>query len=138
MGGHQTPDHREVDLSCLRTIQLSHEDRLEPSQRHYSITDADRHAMAEQTGTQKGRRITPLTVRLPGIVVSVAAVLRDELLQHGLEILNQRALELVDEKPAGGVARIHEHHPLIDISTEHAVPHLLRNVHDLDPLLAQH
>ena len=65
MGAHETPDHREVDVSCPRTIQFGHEDRLEPSQRHRAITDADRHAMAEQTGAQKGRRIAPLAVRVP-------------------------------------------------------------------------
>src|SRR6266852_7426687 len=85
-----------------------------------------------------GRRIAPLAVRVPRIVVSVGAVFRDELLQHGLEVIKQRALKLVDEESAGGVARIHEHDPLNNARTEHAVPHLAGNVNDLDPLLAQH
>src|SRR5215510_12384197 len=82
--------------------------------------------------------IAALAIGEAGIVVAVAVVLRHQRLDHGLEVFDEGALELVDEERAGRVQRVHEEDALLDVGTQHDVTNLLRDVENLRPVLAQH
>jgi hypothetical protein len=81
------------------------------------------------------RRVASLAVRVTGIIVSVPILVGDELPQHRHQILDQRALELVDEERARRVQRVHEQESLLDVSLPHDVAGLLGQVHDLHVFL---
>jgi hypothetical protein len=70
--------------------------------------------------------------------VAVGAGLGHEPVHHGLEVLDQRALELVHEERTGGVQRIDEHDAFGDVGAQHDVADLLGDVENLGPLVTQH
>ena len=85
-----------------------------------------------------GGRVAPLAVGETGIIVLEPVLVGDELAQHRDQILDQRALELVDEERAGRVQGVHEQKSLPDVDLPDDVANLLRQVHDLHVLFAAH
>src|SRR5262245_38313782 len=85
-----------------------------------------------------GRGVAPLAVGVARIVVLVPAVLGHQPLEHGLQVLHQSALKLVDEQRARRMERVDEEDPLLDVGAQHDVADLLGDVEDLGTLLAQH
>src|SRR5437867_4198904 len=128
----------DVDATGSWAVELREEDGLEPPERQLPAADAHGHASAEEGGAQMGMRVAALAVGEAGIVVAVAVVLRHQRLDHGLEVFDERALELVDEERAGRVQRVHEEDALLDVGTQHDVTNGLRDVEDLGPVLTQH
>ena len=128
----------DVDAARPRPVQLGEEDRLEAAQRQLPAADADGDAPAEQRGAEVGVRVASLAVRIAWVVVPVAVVLGHEGLDHGLEILDQGALELVDEERARRVQRVDEKDAFLDVGAQHDVANRLGDVEDLRPVLTQH
>ena len=83
-------------------------------------------------------RVAPLAIRIPGVVVAVTVVLGHQRLDHGLEVLDEGALELVDEQRAGRVQRVDEEDAFLDVGAQHDVTNRLGDVEDLSLVLAQH
>src|SRR4029079_16896348 len=69
------------------------------------------------------------------VVVAVAALLGHEPLDEALEIVDQRALELVDEQRAGGVQGVDEGDAVGDRKLLDRLPDVLGDVGDLAALI---
>src|SRR5712671_4013621 len=72
------------------------------------------------------------------VVVLVPGSVGHEPIHHGLEVLDEGALELVHEQRTGGVEGVDQNDSLLDVGAQHDVPDLLGDVQDLCPFLAQH
>ncbi len=83
-------------------------------------------------------RVAALAVGIARIVVAVAVVLGHQRLDHRLDVLDEGALELVDEQRARGVQRIDEQDAFLHVRAQHDVPDLLGDVEDLGVVLTQH
>src|SRR5262245_28601482 len=88
------------DLALPGTIELGEDHRLEATQRELAVDDGDRDVAAEQRRAQVRVRVAALAIGVARIVVTVATPLGDETLDETLEIVDERALELVDEQRA--------------------------------------
>ena len=97
-----------------------------------------RDAPAEQRRAEVRRRVAALAVGVARIVVPVAAVVGDQAIQHGLEVLHESALELVHEQRARRVEGVDQQDALLDVGAQHDVADLLGDVDDLGALFAQH
>jgi hypothetical protein len=99
---------------------------------------SDSDAPPQQRGPEVRVRVAPLAIRIPGVVVAVTVVLGHQRLDHGLEVLDEGALELVDEERAGRVQRVDEEDAFLDVGAQHDVTNRLGDVEDLGLVLAQH
>ncbi|MBF8298515.1 MAG: panC, partial [candidate division NC10 bacterium] len=99
------PRDLQGDLALSGAVELGEDDRLESPQRQVAVVEADGDAAAQQRRPQVRARVAALAVRVARVVVAIAAALGDEPLDEVLEVVDQRALELVDEERAGGVQR---------------------------------
>src|SRR5437879_11387623 len=82
-------------------------------------------------------RVAPFAVGDARVVVAVAVPLRDEPIDEALEIVDEGALELVDEERAGGVQRVDERDARGDRELLNCIPDELGDVRDLGALLTR-
>src|SRR4029453_6944801 len=130
-------DHLDGDLPLPRTVELREDDGLEPAQGQFAVVHADRDVAPEESGPQMRVRVAALAVRHPRVVVPIPVALRYQPLDQALEIVDQRALELIDEQGAGRVERVDERNAGRDGELLDRVPHQLGDVGDLGALASR-
>src|SRR5438309_3659484 len=130
-------DHLDADLARARPVELREDDGLEPAERQLAGVDPDGDVSSEQGGPEVRVRVAPLAVGDARVVVAVAVPLRDEPLDEPLQVVDQRALELVDEQGAGGVQRVDERDARGDRELLDRIPDELGDVRDLGALLTR-
>src|SRR5439155_20011255 len=91
----------------------------------------------EQRGPEVRVRVAPLTVRHARVVVAVADSLGHESLDQALEVVDEGALELVDEQRAGGVECVDERDARGDRELLNGIPDELGDVRDLGARLTR-
>src|SRR5207244_13463071 len=96
------------DLAFPGAVQLGEDHRLEAPEGELAVDEPHGDVAAEQRGAQMRVRVAALAVREARIVVAIAAPLGHEPLDETLEVVDERALELVDEERARGVQRVDE------------------------------
>ena len=131
------PDHLDADLALARPVELGEDDGLEPAERQLAVVDPDGDVSSEQGGSEVRVRVAPLAVGDARVVVAVAVPLRDKPLDEPLQVVDQRALELVDEQSAGGVQRVDERDPRGDRELLNRIPDQLGDIRDLGALLTR-
>src|SRR5262249_48394305 len=100
--------HLHGDLATPGSVELGEDHRPEASERELAVAEPDGDVPAEQRRPQMGVRVATLAVRETRIVVPVATALGDQALDQALQIVDERALELIDEERARGVQRVDE------------------------------
>src|SRR4029450_9591592 len=113
-GGTLVAQDLHGDLALPGTVELGKDHGLEAAQRELAVDDGDRDVAAEQRRAQMRVRVAALAVGVARIVVTVATPLGDETLDEALEIVDERALELVDEQRARRMERIDEGDTVLD------------------------
>ena len=99
------------------------------------MVDPDRDGPPEQRRPEVRVRVAALAVGDARVVVAVAVSLWDEPLDEALEIVDEGALELVDEERARGVERVDERDARGDRELLDRVPDELGDVRDFGALL---
>src|SRR2546422_8913857 len=99
------PDHLNADLPPAWPVELREDDRLEPAQRELGVVDPDGDGPPEQCGPEVRVRVAALAVRHARVVVAVADSRRHEPLVQPPPGVGEGAVELGDEKRAGGGER---------------------------------
>src|SRR6267142_402834 len=128
-------DHLDGDLALPGAVELREDDRLEAAERQLAVVEADRDGAPEQRGAQVAVGVAALAVREARVVVAIAPALGHQLLDEPLEVVDEGALELVDEERAGGVERVDEGDPRRDGELLDGLPHELGDVRDLGAFL---
>src|SRR5215831_10493307 len=128
-------DHLDADLPLPWAVELGEDDRLEATQGQLAVVHADRDVATKQGRPEMRVCVAALAVRNPRVVVAIAVALGNELLDQRAEIVDQRALELVDEQRAGRVQRIDERDARGDGELLDGVAHELGDVRDLGLLI---
>jgi hypothetical protein len=82
-----------------------------------------------------GVRVLPVAVGVGGIVVPPIVLGADDLVEHALDVVEERGLPLVHEERHRGVQRGEEDHPLLDVVPLDDGGHLLGEVVELEPLV---
>jgi hypothetical protein len=82
-------------------------------------------------------RVSALAVRVAGVIVSVAVPGGHEPFDENLKVIDQGALEFVDEQGAGRVEGIDQGDARVDGELTDRVLHDLRDVRELGPLYAR-
>src|SRR2546428_3824871 len=134
---HLLADHLDADLARARPVGLREDDGREPAERQPAVVDSDGDVSSEQGGRGVRVRVAPLAVGDAGVVVAVAVPLRDEPLDEPLQVVDEGALELVDEQGAGGVQRVDERDARGDRELLDRIPDELRDIRDLGALLTR-
>src|SRR5262245_37008739 len=127
-------DHLDADLPLPWAVELGEDDRLEPSERQLAVVDTDGDVAAEQRRPKVRVRVAALAVGDSRIVVTIAVALGHELLHQRAEVVDQRALELVDEQRTRRVQRVDQRDTGRDGELLNRVAHELGDVRDLGPL----
>src|SRR5713226_2985689 len=135
--GSLLPDDLDADLAAARAVELGEDHGLEPPERQLAVVHTEGDAAPEERGAQVRVRVAALAVRHARVVVTVAVALGDEPLDERLEVVDERALELVDEQRAGRVESVDERDARPDGRLLHRVPHQLRDVGNLGALLTR-
>src|SRR5919201_1487471 len=98
--GRLRADHLDVDLALSGPVELREDHGLEAAERELAVVDAQRDRAAEQRRAQMRVRVAALAVGEARVVVAIATALRHELLDEALEVVDERAMEIVDEDRA--------------------------------------
>src|SRR2546422_2156904 len=130
-------DHLDADLARARPVELREDDGREPAERQLAVVDPDGDVSSEQGGPEVRVRVAPLAVGDARVVVAVAVPLRDEPLDEPLQVVDQRALELVDEQGAGGVGGVDERGARGGRELLDRIPDELGDIRDLGALLTR-
>src|SRR5213076_277550 len=131
------PNHLDADLALPRPVELREDDRLKPPERQLAVVDPDRDGPPEQRRPEVRVSVAPLAVGDARVVVAVTVSLGDESLDQALEILDEGALELVDEERAGGVERVNERDARGDRELLDRISDEFGDVRDLGALLTR-
>src|SRR5204862_2455891 len=131
------PDHLDADLALPRAVELREDDGLEPTEGQLAVVHAHRDVATEQRRPEVRVRVAALAIRHPWIVVTVAVALRHESIDERLEVVDERALKLIDEQRAGRVQRVHQRDTGRDRELLDGVPDQLGDVRDLGAVLGR-
>src|SRR6267143_3497134 len=105
------PDDLDGDLALPGPVELREDDRLEAAERQITIVQTHCERASKERRAQVGVGVATLAVREARVVMAIAAALRHQLLDEPLEVVDQGALELVDEERAGRVERVDQRDP---------------------------
>src|SRR5439155_2683124 len=128
-------DDLDADLALPGAVELGEDDGLESTERQLAVVHPDRDVAPEEGGPQMRVRVAALAVGHARVVVPIAVALGHEPLDQRPQIVDQRALELVDEQRAGRVERVDERDPGGDGELLDGVAHELGDVRDLGLLV---
>src|SRR5437899_6345797 len=130
-------DDLDANLPPPRPIELREDDRLEPAEGEFGVVDPDGDGPPDQRRAEVRVRVAALTVGHARIIVAVTAPLRDEPLEEVLQVIDQRALELVDEQGAGRVQRVDQRDADGDGKLLNRIAHALGDIRDLGALVGR-
>src|SRR5437867_1447249 len=130
-------DDLDANLPPPRPIELREDDRLEPAEGEFGVVDPDGDGPPDQRRAEVRVRVAALTVGHARIIVAVAVPLRDEPLDEVLQVVDQGALELVDEQGAGRVQGVDQRDAGGNGELLNRIAHALGDIRDLGALVGR-
>src|SRR6266508_844416 len=94
----------DVDLALARAVELAEEDALVRPEGQATLIERNQHLRAHQRCSDVRRRVLPV-----GVHMLPAPAVLDDLLERGLEVLDQLGVDaLVDRHPGSRVRHVDE------------------------------
>jgi hypothetical protein len=134
-GARLAADDLHGQVPVPRPVQLGRDDGLELAEDELALADREGQRVAEEAGLEVRVGVVTVAVGQGGIVVLPGVAGADHLLQHGLDVVQQRRLPFVHEQRHGGVQRGEQHHALLDVVAAQHVRHALGQVVELETLV---